>query len=79
MSKMAAGSSGEVVGGINLKEGENGSLGWVKFKAEMYSILFSGIVASDILCEFLEVAFHSILYVREVYPQGKPCRDYARQ
>ena len=25
-------------------------------------------VAADVLCEFLEVAFHLILYVREVYP-----------
>lgn len=27
-------------------------------------------VVSDILCEFLEVAIHLILYVREVYPSG---------
>ncbi|XP_070561215.1 mitotic spindle assembly checkpoint protein MAD2B-like [Ptychodera flava] len=27
-------------------------------------------VAADILCEFLEVAFHLILYIREVYPAG---------
>ena len=26
--------------------------------------------ASDILCEFLEVAVHFILYMREVYPAG---------
>jgi len=24
----------------------------------------------DILCEFFEVSFHLILYVREVYPNG---------
>ena len=28
-------------------------------------------VTADILCEFMEVAFHLILYVREVYPPGK--------
>lgn len=27
-------------------------------------------VVADILCEFLEVAIHLILYVREVYPSG---------
>ncbi|XP_013407471.1 mitotic spindle assembly checkpoint protein MAD2B [Lingula anatina] len=27
-------------------------------------------VSADILCEFLEVAFHCILYVRQVYPPG---------
>ena len=27
-------------------------------------------VASDILTEFLEVAFHSLLYVRDLYPCG---------
>ncbi|XP_077998684.1 mitotic spindle assembly checkpoint protein MAD2B-like [Glandiceps talaboti] len=27
-------------------------------------------VAADILCEFVEVAFHLILYMREVYPAG---------
>lgn len=27
-------------------------------------------MVSDILCEFLEVAIHLILYVREVYPSG---------
>ena len=26
---------------------------------------------SGILCEFLEVAIHLILYIREVYPPGK--------
>ncbi|KAK3565733.1 hypothetical protein QTP86_014987 [Hemibagrus guttatus] len=31
-------------------------------------VLFS--VVADILCEFLEVAIHLILYVREVYPSG---------
>ncbi|KAJ0036565.1 hypothetical protein NQD34_005242 [Periophthalmus magnuspinnatus] len=29
-----------------------------------------GKVVADILCEFLEVAIHLILYVREVYPSG---------
>ncbi|XP_035594479.1 mitotic spindle assembly checkpoint protein MAD2B isoform X2 [Oncorhynchus keta] len=29
-----------------------------------------GQVVADILCEFLEVAIHLILYVREVYPSG---------
>ncbi|XP_016093912.1 mitotic spindle assembly checkpoint protein MAD2B-like [Sinocyclocheilus grahami] len=29
-----------------------------------------GQVAADILCEFLEVAIHLILYVREIYPSG---------
>ncbi|NP_001161582.1 MAD2B-like protein [Saccoglossus kowalevskii] len=27
-------------------------------------------VCADILCEFLEVAFHLILYIRELYPPG---------
>lgn len=27
-------------------------------------------VVADVLCEFLEVAVHLILYVREVYPVG---------
>ncbi|MBZ3885845.1 Mitotic spindle assembly checkpoint protein MAD2B [Sciurus carolinensis] len=27
-------------------------------------------VVADVLCEFLEVAMHLILYVREVYPVG---------
>lgn len=27
-------------------------------------------MVADILCEFLEVAIHLILYVREVYPSG---------
>lgn len=31
---------------------------------------FSLPVVADILCEFLEVAIHLILYVREVYPSG---------
>uniref|UniRef100_A0A8V8TMF5 Mitotic arrest deficient 2 like 2 n=1 Tax=Homo sapiens TaxID=9606 RepID=A0A8V8TMF5_HUMAN len=29
-----------------------------------------GQVVADVLCEFLEVAVHLILYVREVYPVG---------
>ena len=29
---------------------------------------FVKIVSGGVLCEFLEVAFHLILYVREVYP-----------
>uniref|UniRef100_A0A8C1ECT1 Mitotic spindle assembly checkpoint protein MAD2B n=2 Tax=Cyprinus carpio TaxID=7962 RepID=A0A8C1ECT1_CYPCA len=29
-----------------------------------------GQVVADILCEFLEVAIHLILYVREIYPSG---------
>uniref|UniRef100_A0A8C7Y7E9 Mitotic spindle assembly checkpoint protein MAD2B n=1 Tax=Oryzias sinensis TaxID=183150 RepID=A0A8C7Y7E9_9TELE len=29
-----------------------------------------GRVVADVLCEFLEVAVHLILYVREVYPSG---------
>ena len=28
------------------------------------------LVAADILSEFLEVAFHAILYVREIYPSS---------
>jgi mitotic spindle assembly checkpoint protein MAD2B len=27
-------------------------------------------VAANILCEFLEVAIHLILYMREIYPAG---------
>ncbi|CAH1239340.1 MAD2L2 [Branchiostoma lanceolatum] len=27
-------------------------------------------IAADIVCEFLEVAFHQILYIRQVYPAG---------
>lgn len=34
----------------------------------LMAVLF--LVAADILCEFLEVAIHLILYVREVYPSG---------
>ena len=60
----------EVVGGINFKEGENGSL---EININVFNVVFSHTVASDILCEFLEVAFHNILYVREVYPQGTAC------
>ncbi len=33
-------------------------------------IFLSLIVSSDIFCEFLDVAFHCILYVRELYPVG---------
>ena len=29
------------------------------------------IAKADILCEFLEAAFHLILYVRGVYPPGR--------
>ena len=32
--------------------------------------MYSSTVVADILCEFLEVAIHLILYVREVYPSG---------
>lgn len=35
-----------------------------------YPVDFSCPVVADILCEFLEVAIHLILYVREVYPSG---------
>jgi len=28
---------------------------------------------ADVLAEFLEVAIHQIMYVREVYPRGTPC------
>ena len=49
-TKMAAGSSREIVGGINLKEGENGRLEWVKLKAEMYSILSSLVQLLLIFC-----------------------------
>ena len=33
---------------------------------------------SDVICEFLEVAFHLILYCRSIYPDGifKKCRKY---
>ena len=34
------------------------------------SLIYSSTVVADILCEFLEVAIHLILYVREVYPSG---------
>ena len=34
------------------------------------SLIYSPTVVADILCEFLEVAIHLILYVREVYPSG---------
>ena len=27
---------------------------------------------ADLLCEFVEVAIHIILYLRSVYPQGMP-------
>jgi mitotic spindle assembly checkpoint protein MAD2B len=27
-------------------------------------------VAANVLCEFLEVAIHLILYMREIYPAG---------
>ena len=32
----------------------------------------------NVICEFLEVAVHLILYVREIYPSGifKKCRKY---
>ena len=34
-----------------------------------YGVRFVSIsVAADLVCEFLEVAFHLILYIREVYP-----------
>ncbi|XP_033764002.1 mitotic spindle assembly checkpoint protein MAD2B-like [Pecten maximus] len=32
--------------------------------------LETGSVSIDILCEFLEVAIHSILYLRDLYPRG---------
>ena len=35
--------------------------------------LFFPLVAANILCEFLEVTFHLILYIREVYPAGEDC------
>ena len=35
--------------------------------------LFLPLVAANILCEFLEVTFHLILYVREIYPAGEDC------
>jgi hypothetical protein len=31
---------------------------------------------ADVLAEFLEVAIHQIMYVREVYPRGTPCVHY---
>lgn len=36
----------------------------------LYPVDISFLVVADILCEFLEVAIHLILYVREVYPSG---------
>lgn len=35
-----------------------------------YPILFADSAASNILCEFLEVAVNAILYSRDVYPRG---------
>lgn len=36
----------------------------------VFWLYWSFAVVADILCEFLEVAIHLILYVREVYPSG---------
>lgn len=36
----------------------------------VFWLYWSLTVVADILCEFLEVAIHLILYVREVYPSG---------
>lgn len=36
----------------------------------VFWLYWSFTVVADILCEFLEVAIHLILYVREVYPSG---------
>ncbi len=36
----------------------------------MFYLYWSFSVVADILCEFLEVAIHLILYVREIYPSG---------
>ena len=33
-------------------------------------LIYFNIVSADILCEFLEVAVHQILYNRELYPLG---------
>ena len=37
----------------------------------MHFLLNPSPAYSGILCEFLEVAIHLILYVREVYPPGE--------
>lgn len=39
-------------------------------QSSFYVDWFALTVVADILCEFLEVAIHLILYVREVYPSG---------
>lgn len=48
------------------------SLVKLSFSLEMSSLVvwisFFSTVSGGVLCEFLEVAFHLILYVREVYP-----------
>lgn len=59
---------------LNFGQGDNSEVHWVvsflnnTFLRCLMIILFS--VVADILCEFLEVAIHLILYVREVYPSG---------
>lgn len=67
---MATVESGDPLHAVNLPEGNGVRLSPTLDLNGVIPFPLPSPAVSHILCEFLEVAFHMILYVREIYP---PC------